>query len=118
MFLVGMKAPGLFIMTRYWLLLLKTFPQRWVGCARPEKQLWEKWKKFKILSSESWFLLLMLVAKGGCSVITEDLILYKYLHEFLYDFEFLLTSVLLMEKNIFCNSEKLYGHNLLFLWYE
>lgn len=51
-------------------------------------------------------------------MITEDLILYKYLHEFLYDFEFLLTSVLLMEKNIFCNSEKLYGHNLLFLWYE
>lgn len=34
-------------------------------------------------------------------MITEDLILYKYLHEFLCDFEFLLTSVLLMEKPSF-----------------
>lgn len=43
----------------------------------------------------------MLVAKEGCSMITEDLILYKYLYQFLYDFEFLLTNVLLMEKPSF-----------------
>lgn len=36
-----------------------------------------------------------------CSVITEDLVVYKYLYQFVYDSEFLLTNVLLIQKPLF-----------------
>lgn len=49
-------------------------------------------------------------------MIAEDLILYKYLHEFLYDFEFLLTNVLLMEKPSFAIWRNCM--DIFFLWYE